>query len=133
MKNTPQEILNFSPLKMAFSSCTECSWQLQATCVNTHWDEVQCIQLHNKQAKSGGANMDIFESGGALASYPCFCCLCSIIIGTYIETESKVLTWMTCGLNDIRRPVDLENDPDVTWIIFSFVLCYLSPTIATLL
>ena len=55
---SPRKILKFSPFKIAFwvilhqtdviithLIATECSWQLQALCVNAHWDEVECICL----------------------------------------------------------------------------------------
>ena len=71
-----QENFEFQPIKIAFwvilhqthmhvvitySSCTKFSWQLQAKCVNTRWNEVECLQLHNKQVNSEGANMDFLK------------------------------------------------------------------------
>ena len=47
-----------------YSSCVKYSWQLQATCGNAQWDEVEIERIL-------GANVDVFESGGALTPpYP---------------------------------------------------------------
>ena len=46
-----------------YSSCVKYSWQLQATCGNAHWDEVEIERIL-------GANVDVFESGGALTPLP---------------------------------------------------------------